>query len=126
MVDTTSPHSRSAIRRDMRLSKKKIISALKATGGMISPAAKKLGCSRQSLYQWIQKDEKIAEALETVREENLDFVETQLLQAAKNGQSWAVCFYLKCMGKARGFSEKVDAHVTGDLKVEIKQFGKGE
>ena len=42
---------------------------------------------------------------------NLDVAETALLAAVAKGEAWAVCFYLKCKGKARGWTER--AEVTG-------------
>ena len=37
---------------------------------------------------------------------HLDIAEDSLIKAVKGGEAWAVCFYLKCKGKARGYIER--------------------
>jgi len=36
----------------------------------------------------------------------LDNAESVLYKAVLNGEAWAVCFFLKCQGKSRGYIER--------------------
>jgi hypothetical protein len=109
-----------------RLTQKNVINALKAHGGLISPSAEALDCTRQGLYNFLKNHPKAQKALDDIRNEVLDYAEGSLYSAAKAGQSWAVCFLLKCLGKERGFSEKLDLSSKEPLRIEITKFGQAK
>lgn len=88
------------------ITNKKLIVTLEAAGGLISVAAKKMGIDRGTLYNWIRKDKELQEALANIKESLLDFTESKLLGNIKAGDNAAICFYLKCQGKARGYTER--------------------
>jgi len=93
--------------------------AIRNAGGFITIAAKQLGISQPGLSRRIQKSEKLKEVLAETREQYLDLAESKLISAVKGGESWAICFYLKCKGKDRGYVERqqVDATVDGGITV---------
>lgn len=80
--------------------------ALRDTKGMVSVAAKKIGMARGAMYARIQKSTVLQEAITDEREAMTDTAELALHRAIVNGEAWAVCFYLKTMGKSRGYVEK--------------------
>jgi len=41
----------------------------------------------------------------------MDVAEAALLRAIQKGEAWAVCFFLKCKAKQRGYSERTE--ITG-------------
>ena len=51
------------------------------------------------------------------RESGLDFAETALVKAIKGGNITSIIFYLKCLGRDRGWIDKVDM----DLKTTNTQ-----
>ena len=83
-----------------------IINALAKARGFVSQAAELLGMSRRRIYERVQAREALRLALEDIREGNLDMAESKLLEAVEKKQAWAVCFYLKCQGKKRGYIEQ--------------------
>mgnify|MGYP000197292413 CR=1 FL=1 len=83
-----------------------IIEAITASGGMVHHAAKSLGVSPQAIYKRAKKNPEITEAITNTRELITDMAETKLIQAIRDGKSWAIMFYLKCMAKDRGYVER--------------------
>ena len=77
-----------------RLTQKKIIDALYDGNGLISSAAKILGCTRQTIYNRMKKAPKIAAAYADAREETLDKTESQLFANIKKGKENSVFYYL--------------------------------
>lgn len=88
-----------------------VIEAIRGSRGIVSNAARKLGCSRKTIYNYIDRYATVAEALEEEREDLLDFVEDRLLREIDHGNMTAIIFYLKTRGKHRGYVERQE--VTG-------------
>lgn len=108
------------------LKDKTIAEALRATGGFISQAAKKLNTSQPNLTQRIKKSQYLKDELESIKDAYLDLAEHALITKLKSGDLGAICFYLKCQGKNRGYIERQDHNVNLDasVTVEIVRFGK--
>ena len=81
------------------------LTALRASGGIISTACKKSNVGRSQFYTWIRENEQFAQEYEAVKNEMLDFAESCLLQAMREGNLSAIIFFLKCQGKGRGWQE---------------------
>ena len=97
-----------------------MIDALAESMGMISPAARKLGCSRDTIRRYLAEYPEIAEAIEDANEEVNDIAELKLLDAIKRGEAWAICFRLKTKAKNRGYVEKAELTGTNGAPVKIK------
>ena len=97
-----------------------MIDALAESMGMISPAARKLGCSRSTIRRYLAENAEIAEAIEDANEEVNDIAELKLLDAIKRGEAWAICFRLKTKAKNRGYVEKAELTGTNGAPVKIK------
>lgn len=100
--------------------------ALRASGGFVTHAAAMLGISWPALSERVRKNARLQRVLEEAKEQHLDLAETQLISSVKRGKAWAVCFYLKCKGKSRGYIEKqqIDATVDNKEPLVIKRAGK--
>ena len=97
-----------------------IIKALKATAGMVTYAAQKLDCNYSTLYGWIKKSSELQKALQAIKESHIDLAETKLLQNVKDGDPGSIFFMLKCLGKNRGYVEKQQIEMSGDMIIEVK------
>ena len=97
-----------------------MIDALAESMGMISPAARKLGCSRDTIRRYLAEDAEIAQAIADEREATTDLAENKLRDAIIRGEAWAICFYLKCQGKSRGYVERAELTGSGGEPVKIK------
>ncbi len=92
----------------MTLKKKKaFLEIYEKTFGNISVACKHSNISRQTFYNWRKKDEDFAEKESEIKEGLLDFAETQLFSAIRNGRTAELIFFLKTKGRERGYSEQM-------------------
>lgn len=100
--------------------------ALRASGGFVTHAAAMLGISWPALSERVKKHARLQRVLEEAREQHLDLAETQLISSVAQGEAWAVCFFLKCKGKGRGYIERqqIDTNITNKEPLIIKRAGK--
>jgi len=96
------------------LTVKQIEIALRKTGGMISTTAKKLNCSQGNISSRIKKSKYLQEVLEETTTAHLDLAESNLIKLIKDKNLGAICFYLKCKAKKRGYIESI--HVEQEVK----------
>jgi hypothetical protein len=89
-----------------------IIAALERSGGIVTAAAKSLHISRDTLYERLKVDEAVRQVLASVREKNLDLAEGQLLRMIKEGDGPSVRFFLRTVGRHRGYSERLVVEQT--------------
>ena len=87
-----------------RLSQKQIIEALYKTRGILGAAAKGLNCSRQTIYNRMKKDPKIAAAYEDANEVALDFTESKLFANIDKGKESSIFYHLNNKGESRGYN----------------------
>ena len=85
-----------------------IIKAIEAARGKPTAALKALGCSPTTFYKRMHASVKIQEALKQRRELELDKAEIKLFEAIDDREPWAVCFFLKTIGRSRGYNERPD------------------
>jgi len=102
----------------MKVTVAQIEKALRQSGGFVSLAAKKLGVTHQAVSKRIKKNKKLQKVLEEIQESYLDLAEAELIKKIKSGDLGALCFYLKCKGKSRGYIEKVV--LGGDKKEPLE------
>lgn len=98
------------------LSHKRVIAALESSAGIVSAAAIKLGVTARTVRNYVARHEAIAEALDQIKQDNLDLAETKLLTNLRDGNMTAIIFYLKTQGRDRGYNEKLD--LGGSLGVQ--------
>ena len=109
--------------------KEKLLEALKETQGLIYHACKKAGnISRSTYYRYLKEDEEFAQAVEDIKEAQIDYVEGQLIKNISDGKETSIIFYLKSKAKKRGYAEKLDITSGGksitDIKIEVFDTGK--
>ena len=97
-----------------------MVRALEESKGLIAPAARALGCSRDTIRSYIDEYAEVAEAKLDQREAVTDMAENALYAAILRGEAWAVCFYLKCMAKDRGYVERAELTGANSAPVKIK------
>jgi hypothetical protein len=97
-----------------------MIDALERSHGLIAPAARALGCSRDTIRSYFEEYPAVAQAKLDQREAVTDMAENSLYEAIRRGEAWAVCFYLKCIAKDRGYVERAEVSGAGGGPVKIK------
>lgn len=92
----------------LKVQKQNVLETLAKTKGLVSPAARILGVSRGTLYNYIQADPEIKQAVYDSRETLIDMAEAKLAELVANGETTAIIFTLKTIGKHRGYIEKTE------------------
>lgn len=95
-----------------RLDNESIIEVLNKAYGNLTAAARSLGVTRKALYNWVERDEELQQAVRDARESIIDIAENKLLQAINSGDMTAIIFTLKTLGKARGYIETKEVKVS--------------
>lgn len=103
----------------MALTVDEISKALKAKGGNVADAAKALNVTRQALYKRIHADETLQEVATEQRESFIDLTESALLKQVKRGNTAAIIFTLKTIGKERGYVERVEQKQIGEQILRV-------
>ena len=103
-----------------KYSQEQMIKALEESKGLIAPAARALGCSRDTIRSYLEEYAEVAQAKLDMREAVTDMAENALYQAILDREAWAVCFYLKCMAKDRGYVERAEVSGPNGAPVKIK------
>jgi len=99
------------------INKKRLISALESSFGLVATACQQVGIARKTYYEYLKTDEEFKEDVECIQERLLDFSEAQLSRLIRVGEPSAVYFHLKCRGKKRGYVEKSQIEdVTNEKK----------
>ena len=100
---------------------KQIEDALRATGGFVSQAAKKLGISQSAVSNRIAKSEELQRIRKEIDESYLDLAESKLIKKINNDDNGSIFFYLKCKGKHRGYVERQEVDQTTRMTVVINE-----
>ena len=99
---------------------REIIDALEVSRGLIAPAARNLGCSRDTIRKYLAEYPEVAKAKADMREAVTDSAESSLYRAIEDREAWAVCFYLKTQAKDRGYVERAELSGANGAPVKIK------
>lgn len=105
--------------------KKNLIEALEKSLGVVTPACKNAGCSRETFYKYCREDAEFKKAVDEIEGVALDFAESQLHKQIQSGVPASTMFYLKTKGKKRGYIEKQEIeHTTGEegFKVDLSKL----
>ncbi len=97
-----------------------IIDALEVSRGLIAPAARNLGCSRDTIRKYLAEYPEVAKAKADMREAVTDSAESSLYRAIEDREAWAVCFYLKTQAKDRGYVERAELSGANGAPVKIR------
>src|SRR5215218_3335034 len=77
-----------------------IADALIESKGLIAPAARALGCSRDTIRSYLEEYAEVAQAKLDMREAVTDMAENALYDAIRDRVAWGVCVYLKTQAKS--------------------------
>jgi len=72
----------------------------------MSLACRQMGIDRATAYAWTRNDPDFRALVDELQETRIDFVENALDKQVRAGNMTAICFYLKCRAKHRGYVER--------------------
>ena len=102
-----------------RLTEAQIADALEKSAGIMSVAAERLGVDRSTICRRAQKSQRLRNVIDAATERTMDVAEAALLRAVQKGEAWAVCFFLKCKAKQRGYSERTEITGPAGKPIEV-------
>ncbi len=115
--DTSKSSIRQKITED---NKKNFIKAYKESAGNIAHACRAANIDRQTYYNYIEKFDSFKKECHNIKEENIDFAESILMGEIKNKNITAVIFFLKTIGRNRGYIERQELEVDGDMNLVVE------
>src|SRR5262245_49877347 len=110
--------------RTRRYKQTEVAETIRASRGLLTLAARRLGCDRATVLDYARRFPRVGRALEEARELQMDVSEAKLYQAIEQGESWAIQFHLRTVGRHRGYSERHEVAVDGkvDVRAEVTQI----
>jgi len=97
--------------------KKAMLEALEKSLGIVTTAAKAVGITRKTHYDWLNKDPKYRKAVIELEDLALDYVESKLFKNIEKEKEASVFFYMKTKGKKRGYVERQEIVHQGAMPV---------
>ena len=88
-----------------------VADALTQAKGFVSVACRNLGCSDQTVRNYIERYAVCKQAVTDAREAMIDMAEGKLYQNIANNDTTSIIFFLKTQAKSRGYVERQE--VTG-------------
>jgi hypothetical protein len=95
-----------------RYAAQQVADALKACKGMVTIAAQQLNCDVETFLNYCKRYDICEAAKRHARDEVLDEAEFRLWQAIRRDEAWAITFYLKTIGRVRGYGERLDLNLS--------------
>ncbi|MCH9717479.1 MAG: hypothetical protein K0U52_10400 [Gammaproteobacteria bacterium] len=102
-------------------SKDKMLKALEEFYGIVSTASQSVGISRQTHYRWLEDDQEYKAKVQDIKNSAIDFVETKLFDCIKSEKETSIIFYLKTIGKSRGYvpRQEIDTGDNKEFRIEV-------
>ena len=99
-----------------------MIKALEQSLGVVTTAAKIAWIDRSTHYEWLKTDEDYNQKVIDLENVTLDFAESQLHKQVKEGNTTATIFLLKTKGKKRGYIERQEIQMDGEIESKIIEW----
>lgn len=109
-----------------------VIQALRDSKGLMTVAAKNLGCTRKTLYNFVQRYPTVADVVSEEREHLADLAELGLRHHLYEKAPWAIAFVLKSLGRSRGYGDRLplvtpeppaDEHADDVITIDVRSNG---
>ena len=106
-----------------RYQAEQVIEALRQNRGLVTAAARQLGCEPLTVRNYIARYPTVAAALVEAREAMLDVAEASLFKEISQGDMSAIRYYLSTQGKARGYVERKEVTGADGEALAVKVYG---
>ncbi len=113
-------------KKDMMLektedNKNKMLKALEEYYGIVTTSCQSVGISRITHYRWLEEDEDYKSKVQDIKNAAIDFVESKLFDCIKSEKETSIIFYLKTIGKSRGYvpRQEIDTGDNKEFRIEV-------
>lgn len=104
-----------------KVSEQEIRDAIMQHKGLLARAARALGMSHRGLIYRMHQLPELWEVRDAARELLKDNAESALQKAIRKGEAWAICFFLKCQAKDRGYIERPQVEIDVNTTAAVAQ-----
>ena len=101
--------------KNTEIKKKEFLAAFEKLLGNVTQTCRQVKMARSQYYYWREHDEEFKKKSDEVGEIVLDFAESALHKQINEGNTTATIFLLKCKGKNRGYTEKQELELSGEV-----------
>lgn len=115
---------------------RKVIEALKKSGGVKSQAARRLGCDRMTVHRYCERYPEVNQAYKNEREELIDIGEAKMIKMVQDENHShhfnSVRFLLQTIGRERGWNENYEVDISNiqgaaeALDIDLSSLDKDE
>jgi len=106
--------------------KKALLEALEKSLGVVTTACKQVGIDRTTFYRYYNNDNDFKNKVDDLSNVAIDFAESQLFKQIQDGNPTSTIFYLKTKAKKRGYIERQEIEMGGNIKSEIIEWKPSE
>jgi hypothetical protein len=113
--------ARESRKRTIVTQKEAMLKALSENYGLVKQSAEKAGITRKTHYKWLEEDSEYRDAVELMKENNLDIAEYALMKMVEGLKDASMIkWFLETHGASRGYGKKVGEDPgNGSAYVEI-------
>lgn len=97
-----------------------MIEAARGSRGVKARIARKLGCDWETVDNYAKRYPSFAAALDAERQQLVDQAEHGLVEKLDAGDWQAITFTLSTLGRDRGYGQKIDQTVSGDVRIIVE------
>lgn len=90
----------------------------------MSMVGNKFGVTRIAVWQFVERHAEVKAILPQCLEAKLDDAEEALMELVGKRNIAAICFTLKCQGKARGYIERPELDTKNLTNAELAEFAR--
>ena len=116
-MDTSKSDKRTEI---TNANKENFLQAYKESAENIAHACKSANINRQTYYNYLEKFDTFKKECHNIKEENIDFAESILMGEIRNKNMTATIFFLKTIGRNRGYVERQEMDVEGSFNLSVE------
>lgn len=102
-----------------RYTSREVVEAVHGSGGLVTEIARRLNCSRMTVYRYRDRFATVRDAIQEEKEGLRDLAEAELIRQIRGGNMTAIIFYLKTQAKERGYVERQEFEHTGPITLKV-------
>jgi hypothetical protein len=103
----------------LKFKKSQIEKALKDSRGFLAFAARRLGCDRTTIENYLERYPELKIVREKLTEDNLDIGEYMLMENVLAGKESSIAFLLKTLGRKRDYGERSEIDLNAKVVIVV-------
>jgi len=93
---------------------------------MVSATLTELSIPTSAYYRWLKEDNDFNEMVESIKIEQICWVESKLFQLIENNNQQAIIFYLKTKGRSAGYQQETTIGIDTSKNITFRFGGEDD